>query len=134
MASVFTKVMSGEFPGHFVWQDDIAVAIMTIEPLRDGHVLVVPREEIDHWVDLPEATLTHLTLLCQKIAKALQVAFPASRVAIIIAGLEVPHAHLHLVPMDTMGELDFKYAKPADGAILKANAEKIIAALETGSA
>lgn len=130
MASVFTKVMSGEFSGHFVWQDEIAVAIMTIEPLRDGHVLVIPREEVDHWYDLPEKTLVHLTALSQKIAKALQIAFPASRVAMLIAGLEVPHTHLHLVPMDVMGELDFRNAKPVNGEILKANAEKIISALD----
>lgn len=130
MASVFTKVMSGEFSGHFIWQDETAVAIMTIEPLRNGHVLVIPRDEVNHWYDLPESTLMHLTVLSQKIAKALQIAFPATRVAMIIAGLEVPHTHLHLVPMDVMGELDFKNAKPASEEILKANAKKIIAALD----
>ncbi len=129
MASVFTKIISGEFSGHFVWRDEIAVAIMTIEPLRDGHILVIPCEEIDHWYDLPEKTLQHLTTVSQKIAKALQIVFPATRVGMMIAGLEVPHTHLHVVPMDTMGELDFKNAKPATEETLKCHAEKIKAAL-----
>ncbi len=130
MASVFSKIIAGELPGHFVYQDDIAVAIMTIAPLKDGHVLVIPREEIDHWYDLPTETLAHLTVISQKVAKALQKAFPATRVGMMIAGLEVPHTHLHLVPMDEMSELDFANAKPAEGDVLAAQAEKIKAELE----
>ncbi len=130
MASVFSKIIAGELPGHFVYEDDIAVAIMTIAPLKDGHVLVIPREEIDHWYDLPADTLTHLTVISQKVAKALQKAFPATRVGMMIAGLEVPHTHLHLVPMDEMNELDFANAKPADAKVLAAQAEKIKAELE----
>ncbi|MCP8898313.1 HIT family protein [Gilvimarinus xylanilyticus] len=130
MASVFSKIIAGELPGHFVYQDDLAVAIMTIAPLKDGHVLVIPREEIDHWYDLPAETLAHLTVISQKVAKALQKAFPATRVGMMIAGLEVPHTHLHLVPMDEMSELDFSNAKPAEGDVLAAQAEKIKAELE----
>src|SRR5690606_30489333 len=91
MASIFSKIIAGELPGHFVWQDDLCVAIMTIAPLREGHVLVIPREEIDHWYDVPAETLAHMTHISQKIARAQQKAYPAARVAVIIAGLEVPH-------------------------------------------
>ncbi|WP_049722179.1 HIT family protein [Gilvimarinus polysaccharolyticus] len=125
MASIFTKIIAGEIPGHFVWQDDIAVAIMTIGPLKPGHVLVIPRAEVDHWYDLDAETMAHLTVVSQKIARALQQAFPAERVAMIIAGLEVPHTHLHLVPMDKMEELDFARVGQGDHVELAAQAEKI---------
>ncbi|BFM20167.1 HIT family protein [Gilvimarinus japonicus] len=125
MASIFSKIIAGDIPGHFVWQDDIAVAIMTIGPLKPGHVLVIPRKEVDHWYDLDADTMAHLTVVSQKIARALQQAFPAERVAMIIAGLEVPHTHLHLVPMDEMGELDFSRAGEGDHVELAAQAEKI---------
>ncbi|WP_339899537.1 HIT family protein [uncultured Gilvimarinus sp.] len=125
MASIFSKIIAGDIPGHFVWQDDIAVAIMTIGPLKPGHVLVIPRQEVDHWYDLDADTMAHLTVVSQKIARALQQAFPAERVAMIIAGLEVPHTHLHLVPMDEMGELDFARAGQGEPEELAAQAEKI---------
>lgn len=125
MASIFSKIITGDIPGHFVWQDDIAVAIMTIGPLKPGHVLVIPRQEVDHWYDLDADTMAHLTVLSQKIARALQQAFPSERVAMIIAGLEVPHTHLHLVPMDEMGELDFARAGQGEPEELAAQAEKI---------
>ncbi|WP_041522959.1 HIT family protein [Gilvimarinus agarilyticus] len=125
MTSIFSKIIAGDIPGHFVWQDDIAVAIMTIGPLKPGHVLVIPRQEVDHWYDLDADTMAHLTVVSQKIARALQQAFPAERVAMIIAGLEVPHTHLHLVPMDEMGELDFARAGQGEPDELAAQAEKI---------
>lgn len=125
MASVFSKIIAGEIPGHFVWQDDIAVAIMTIGPLKPGHVLVIPRAEIDHWYDLDADTMAHLSVVSQKIARALQKAFPAERIAMIIAGLEVPHTHLHLVPMNEMEELDFARAGEGDHTELAAQAQRI---------
>jgi diadenosine tetraphosphate (Ap4A) HIT family hydrolase len=125
MASVFTQIIAGDIPGHFVWQDDIAVAIMTIGPLKPGHVLVIPRAEIDHWYDLDAPTMAHLSVVSQKIARALQKAFPAERIAMIIAGLEVPHTHLHLVPMNEMEELDFDRAGEGKHAELAAQAERI---------
>lgn len=125
MASVFTQIIAGDIPGHFVWQDDIAVAIMTIGPLKPGHVLVIPRAEIDHWYDLDAETMAHLSVVSQKIARALQKAYPAERIAMIIAGLEVPHTHLHLVPMNEMEELDFDRAGQGDHAELAAQAERI---------
>ena len=125
MASVFTMIMEGKIPGNFVWQDDKAVAFLTIQPIRQGHVLVVPRAEIDQWSDLPLDLAAHLMQVSHKIANALKVAYPATRVGLMIAGLEVPHTHIHLVPMDSMDDLSFKFAKNADGDVLKQTAEKI---------
>lgn len=125
MASVFSKIIAGDLPGHFVWQDDVCVGIMTIAPIREGHVLVIPREEIDHWHHVPAEDMAHMVIVSQKIAAALQKAYPSTRVGMMIAGLEVPHTHLHLVPIDTMGDLDFAHAKQADADSLSAAAEKI---------
>lgn len=125
MASVFTLIMEGKIPGHFVWQDEIAVAILTIQPIREGHVLVIPRVEVDQWTDLPLEVMTHLTEVSQKIGNALKQGFPCTRVGMMIAGLEVPHTHIHLVPMDSMEDLSFAYAKHADPELLKKTAEKI---------
>lgn len=130
MASVFTLIMEGKIPGNFVYQDDIAVAILTIQPIREGHVLVIPRVEVDQWSDLPEETAAHLTKISHKIANALKTIFPCKRVGLMIAGLEVPHTHIHLVPMDSMEDLSFAFAKNADGEALKKTAEKIRVALQ----
>lgn len=130
MASVFTLIMEGKIPGNFVWKDDRAVAILTIQPIRQGHVLVIPREEIDQWSDLPLDLSAHLMQVSHKIANALRVAYPATRVGLMIAGLEVPHTHIHLVPMDSMKDLSFEYAKNADGDQLKQTAEKIRVTLQ----
>lgn len=107
MPSVFTRIIRGELPARFVWQDDRCVAFLSIHPLRPGHTLVVPREEIDHWLDLPPPLLTHLTLVAQKIGHALQRAFRPTKVGLMLAGLEVPHVHFHVVPIDTVHDLDF---------------------------
>lgn len=125
MASVFTLIMEGKIPGHFVWQDEIAVAILTIQPIREGHVLVIPRLEVDQWTDLPAEVMAHLAELSQKIGNALKRGFPCTRVGMMIAGLEVPHTHIHLVPMDSMEDLSFAYAQNAEGDLLKQTAEKI---------
>ena len=125
MASVFTLIIEGKIPGNFVWKDDKAVAILTIQPIRQGHVLVIPRVEIDHWNDLPLDIASHLMQVSHKIANALKVAYPAKRVGMMIAGLEVPHTHIHLVPMDSMADLGFAHVKNADGEELKQTAAKI---------
>ena len=130
MASVFTLIMEGKIPGHFVYQDDIAIAILTIQPIREGHVLVIPRVEIDQWSDLPEDTAAHLIRVSHKIANAMKTIFTSKRIGLMIAGLEVPHTHIHLVPTDSMDDLNFAFAKNADGEALKKTAEKIRAALQ----
>ena len=130
MASVFTMIMEGKIPGNFVWKDERAVAFLTIQPIRQGHVLVVPREEIDQWSDLPLDLAAHLMQVSHKIANALKVAYPATRVGLMIAGLEVPHTHIHLVPMDSMDDLSFAFAKNAEAEVLKQTAEKIRGVLQ----
>jgi histidine triad (HIT) family protein len=110
MASIFTRIIEGEIPGTFVWRDDSCVAFLSINPLQPGHTLVVPREEIDHWIDCPPGLRDHLVEVSQTISKAIAVAFPAERVGLMIAGLEVPHLHIHLVPINTARDLDFANA------------------------
>lgn len=110
MASIFTMIINGDIPGRFVWRDDRVVAFLTIAPLRPGHTLVVPREEIEHWVDLEPDLFAHLTGVSQAIGKAIDEAFHPTKVGMMIAGLEVPHVHLHVVPIDTVHDLDFANA------------------------
>ncbi len=129
MASIFSQIIAGDIPAQFVWQDDICVAFMTIAPIREGHVLVVPRDEIDHWHDLPDTLALHLMLIAKKIATALRAAYPAERVGMMIAGLEVPHTHVHLMPVDSMADMDFSRATMTDTALLKAAASNIVAKL-----
>lgn len=131
MATVFTMIMNGDIPGRFVWKDERCVAFLTINPLRPGHTLVVSREEVDHWLDLDGDLLSHLTGVSQSIGKALQHAFQPRKVGVIIAGLEVPHVHLHLVPIqDEIRDLDFANADPdPDPAELDDAADKIRTAL-----
>ncbi|MET0357207.1 MAG: HIT family protein [Cellvibrio sp.] len=130
MASVFTLIMEGKIPGNFVYQDDTTVAILTIQPIREGHVLVIPRKEVDQWSDLDTDTAAHLMKVSHKIANAMKTIFPCTRIGLMIAGLEVPHTHIHLVPMDSMDDLSFEFARNADGETLKKTAEKIRVALQ----
>jgi len=132
MPSIFTRIIDGELPGHFVWKDALAVAFMTIQPIRPGHLLVVPRAEGDHWDDLPEATSAHLMLVAQRIARAQKAVYAPLRVGLMIAGIEVPHTHLHVLPIDEMGDLSFARAHGADAATLAAEAQKLRAALRAG--
>ncbi len=130
MASLFTKIIRGEVPGRFVWRDARAVAFLTIAPLRPGHTLVVPIEEIDHWLDVPPELMQHLTLVAQKVGQAVQQAFRPEKVGLMIAGLEVRHVHLHVVPIQSLGDLDFAKADAkAAPAALDAAAERLRQAL-----
>lgn len=131
MASVFTQIIEGKLPGHFVWKDDVVVAFMTIQPIRPGHLLVVPRAEIDHWDDVEPAAAAHAIKVAQKIAKSIKLVFPATRVGMLIAGLEVPHTHIHLIPIDTMMDFDLSKAAMADADTLSAAADKIRQALRS---
>jgi histidine triad (HIT) family protein len=110
MASVFTRIIRGELPGRFLWRDDRAVAFLTIEPLRPGHTLVVPIREVDHWIDLEPELASHLMRVAQTIGKAQQHEFRPRRVGMVIVGIEVPHVHLHVVPIDAIADLDFSRA------------------------
>lgn len=110
MPTIFTKIIEGEIPGTFVWRDTECVAFMSINPLRTGHVLVVPRQEVDHWVDCPPDLRDHLFDVAQTIGAAIQEVYSPAKVGLMIAGLEVPHLHIHLVPMDGVRDLDFANA------------------------
>lgn len=130
MASVFTRIIRGELPGRFVWKDDRAVAFLTIAPIRPGHTLVVPREEIDHWLDLPPELASHLTGVAQTVGKAIQQAFQPVKVGMVLAGLEVPHVHMHVTPIWKLDDLNFANQDPnPDPEELDAAAEKIRQAL-----
>lgn len=130
MASVFTMIINGELQGRFVWKDERCVAFLSINPLAAGHTLVVPREEVDHWIDLDPELAAHLMEVSRKIGIALDYGFNPAKVAMMIAGLEVPHAHIHLVPIDRMRDLDADRADLApDPVNLDAAADRIRAAL-----
>lgn len=110
MPTIFTKIIDGEIPGTFVWKDDRCVAFMSINPLRAGHVLVVPRDEVDHWIDCPADLRDHLMAVSTSIGEAIQEVYDPTKVGFMIAGLEVPHLHIHLVPIDGVHDLDFANA------------------------
>ena len=107
MASIFTRIIRGELPARFVWQDKLCVAFLSISPLRPGHTLVVPRAEVDHWLDAEPDLLAHVMQTAQVIGKAQMVAFRPNRIGMMIAGLEVPHLHVHVVPIRGVHDLDF---------------------------
>jgi len=135
MTTIFTRIIDGELPGRFVWRDDRCVAFLSINPLRAGHTLVVPRAEVDHWVDLDPATNAHLMSVAQEVARAQMDAFAPTRVGLMIAGLEVPHVHLHVVPMDGVHDLDFdNAARDPDPAVLDAAAAALRGALRSRGA
>lgn len=110
MPTIFTRIIDGEIPGTFVWEDDRCVAFMSINPLRAGHVLVVPRDEVDHWIDCPADLRDHLMAVSTSIGEAIQEVYDPAKVGFMIAGLEVPHLHIHLVPIDGVHDLDFANA------------------------
>jgi histidine triad (HIT) family protein len=130
MATLFTKIIEGEIPGRFVWRDERAVAFLTIAPIAPGHTLVVPIEEVDHWVDLAPDLAAHLMEVARRIGQAQMRAFSPSRIGMIIAGLEVPHCHLHLIPIESEADLSFARADHSpDPAALDDAAERLRAAL-----
>lgn len=129
MATLFTRIIDGEIPGTFVWRDDVCVAFLTIGPLRRGHTLVVPRVEIDHWLDLDPDVVAHIMLVAQTIGRAQRAAFSPGRVGLIVAGLEVPHVHVHVVPIDREADLSFANAQAATPESLEAAARPLREAL-----
>lgn len=131
MPTLFTRILNGEIPGTFVYRDEVCAAFMSINPLADGHVLVIPVEEVDHWVNLSPAQVQHLFAVSHRISQALDSAFTCERVGMIIAGYEVNHCHIHLIPTQTIGQ--FNFANAADSVertILEQHAQRIVAALE----
>jgi histidine triad (HIT) family protein len=126
MASIFTKIINREIPGHIVAENDNYIAFLDINPLVAGHVLVVPKRETDYIFDLDDDILSGLHLFAKKVAKAIDKSIECIRVGVAVIGLEVPHVHVHLVPMNSMDDINFTREKlnPTEGE-LKAVAEKI---------
>ncbi len=126
MATIFTRILNGEIPGTFVYRDDLCAAFLSINPLADGHILVTPIEEIDHWIELPRELSQHLFDVSQRISQALSKAFPCERIGMIIAGYEVNHCHIHLIPTQNMGQFNFaNAATTVERSVLDLHAEKI---------
>ena len=111
MTTIFTQILRGDLPGRFVYRDDVSAAFLTIAPITPGHTLVVPVEEVDHWVDLDDDLAAHLMVVAKKVARAQQAVLSPTRVALIIAGLEVPHTHLHVLPIHSERDIDFSKAR-----------------------
>ncbi len=126
MASVFSRIIAGELPARFVWRDDKCVAFLSTRPLRPGHALVVPRLEVDHWLDLDAMLLAHLTATAQAIGKAQMAGFKPARIGLMLAGLEVSHVHFHVVPIRSLHDLDFGNQDPnPDEAMMDRAAQTI---------
>lgn len=131
MATIFTRIIQGDIPGTFVWRDEHCVAFLSINPMAHGHTLVVPIEEVDHWVDLSPELSAHLFEVARRIGVAQQRAFAPARVGLIVAGYEVPHTHIHVIPTNDMSELSLANAAPGiDRDALEDAAAKIREALE----
>jgi len=125
MPTLFTKIIAGEIPGTFVWRDDLCVAFLSINPMATGHVLVVPTEEFDHWIDAPPELNARLFAVAQFIGQAQQRAFDCERVGVIVAGYEIPHLHVHVIPTVSMSQLNFANAGNATAPDLEAAAGAI---------
>jgi histidine triad (HIT) family protein len=131
MPSIFTRIVNREIPAHILREDDDFLAFLDVRPIRAGHSLVIPKREIDDVFDLPDSLLTGLLLFARPVAHAIRQATGATRVSVAVVGIEVPHAHIHLVPIDDIGGLDFRKAQSADDADLAAIADRIRGALGT---
>ena len=130
MTTIFTRIIEGQIPGTFVYRDSLCVAFLSINPLAAGHVLVVPIEEVDHWVDMSPELSSHMFSVSHRISRAISRAFPCARVGLIIAGYEINHCHIHLIPTNTMAELNFANAAAnVERNVLEAQAEKLISEL-----
>ncbi len=133
MASIFSRIIAGELPARFVWRDDRCVAFLSRNPLAPGHTLVVPIQEVDHWIDLPEDLAAHMWSVAQRIGRAQQAAFAPVKVGVLVVGEEVPHTHVHLVPFHDLSQIDLANAEAdPDPAALDDAAERLRDALRAG--
>jgi histidine triad (HIT) family protein len=110
MPTVFTMIIDRQIPGRFVYEDDVCAAFLTIEPLATGHTLIVPRQEVDDWLDLDVGTLDHLMAVAQRVGNAIRQVYKPTKVGMMIAGLEVPHVHIHVSQLNNVHDLDFARA------------------------
>jgi histidine triad (HIT) family protein len=111
MATIFTKIINGEIPCYKIAEDERYFAFLDINPLKAGHTLVVPKKETDYIFDLDDDQLKGIVVFSKKVAAAIKAAFPCNRIGIAVLGLDVPHAHVHLVPMDSMEDINFRKPK-----------------------
>jgi histidine triad (HIT) family protein len=129
MTSIFTRIVEREIPAQILREDSDFLAFLDVRPIREGHSLVIPKAEVPDMFDLPESLLAGLLPFARPVARAIQQVTGAARIGTAVIGLEVPHAHLHLVPIDGLHDLDFRRARPAADEELAATAERIRAAL-----
>ena len=133
MPTVFTRILNRELPGRFVYEDDSCAAFLTIAPVTPGHTLVVTRREVDDWLELTPEERDALWAACATVGKAIERVFQPAKVAAMLVGLEVPHVHVHLVPINSESQLDFAKADSGvDPAALDEVAASIVAAIERG--
>jgi diadenosine tetraphosphate (Ap4A) HIT family hydrolase len=130
MTTVFTRIVDGELPARFIWSDDRAVAFLSANPLGPGHTLVVPRDEVDQWVDASPALLSHVSTVAHAVGTAIRAVFAPPRVGLLVAGFEVPHLHVHVFPAASMAAFDFATAaRSIDAAEQDGHAESLRDAL-----
>lgn len=131
MSSLFTRIINGEIPATFVYRDSRCVSFMTINPITRGHLLVVPIEEIDHWSNLSSDLSAHLFGVAARIGRAQKHSFNCKRVGLIIAGYEIAHCHLHLIPTNSMADFDFdRAAQSVPTHELESAANEVILAMK----
>lgn len=125
MPSIFTKIINNELPAYRIHEDELTISILALDQVSPGHVIVIPKEETNHWFDVSPEAYTRVGLNAQKIAKAIQQFSGCPRVGTIVAGFEVPHYHLHLIPAWSIPDIDFKRAKRLSDDEMKSICEKI---------
>jgi len=130
MATIFTRIVAGEIPAHKIREDDRFLAFLDIRPIRAGHTLVIPKVEIDHLWDLPDDLLGDLFVFAKPVAAAIKAESGAARVGVAVVGVEVPHAHVHLVPLDDVNDIDFRRAREADQDELAEMARRLRARID----
>ena len=129
MVSIFSRIIAGEVPGRLVWDDGVCVVMVDIRPLRRGHCLVIPKEEVDHWIDLDVETAAHLMKVASLVGQVQAKVFDGSRIGLMIAGFEVPHTHIHVAPADSMADFDFSNA---DASPSESDLDTVAVQLRTG--
>ena len=125
MTSLFTKIINRELPAHIIIENDAYLAFLDIRPIKMGHSLVIPKLEVDRFFDLPDEILMNMMPFAKNVSRALEAVIPCNRIGVIVAGLEIPHAHIHLIPFDGIRELNFAHAQHVDSSILANLAVKI---------
>lgn len=125
MSTIFSKIAAGEIPSYKCAESDKFYAFLDINPVRQGHTLVIPRREVDYIFDMDDDELAEFQVFAKKVAKAIRAAFPCKKVAEVVLGLEVDHAHIHLIPIDTEADVDFRHHVKLDDEVMRETAEKI---------